>query len=183
MAGRKSGSISKTAPPGRALATRFTTAASASATWCSTARAVTRSKPPGSTGPARMSARRSSSPGTSAAAKDRSRSTATARPPGAIRPASQADTEPLPQPTSSVRVPNRRPAAQSGRGASDRATSTSSPAARARLLDDDQERILASPTSPARDLSQQAPRPLGTTAYALHFHQLPEHGRADHRSR
>ena len=107
--GEKSGSISRILPPGAKLATMLRIAASASATWCSTARAVTRSKPPGSIGPAQMSALRSLRLGAATSISDRSRSTATTLPPGPTRSASQAEIEPSPQPTSSARAPGPTP--------------------------------------------------------------------------
>jgi hypothetical protein len=78
LTGRKSGSISRRAPPGRRLASKFAIAASVSATWWRTARAVTRSKLPGSTDPAVMSPCRSSSLVARTLISERSRSKATA---------------------------------------------------------------------------------------------------------
>ena len=104
MTGRKSGSISRTAPPALALATRLETAAAASATWCSTARAFTTSKSPARPAP-RGCRPGKLEPGHVRLDQGHIESTATARPPGATRPASQADIEPLPQPTSSARAP------------------------------------------------------------------------------
>ena len=100
---------------------------------------MTRSKAPGSTGPAVMSPCRNSSPGECTSTSERSRSNATARPPGATRCASHAEIEPLPQPTSSVWAPGGCQAIRCTAGALDRAIATSAPGASLRLPDDDSE--------------------------------------------
>src|SRR6185437_11647986 len=176
LTGRKSGSISRIVPPGRALATRLATAVPASPTWCSTARAVTRSKPPAR--PARPGCRPG---GTPARARPGRPGTGPGPPPPRARPAPSAGpaTRRWTRYRSRLRgcdLPGRCPAAPGSGGAWDRAAATSGPAGGPHRAGDDRERTLACPPAPRRPVS-----PAGLSCWNHHLTQAAP-GRAPARA-
>ena len=141
LTGRKSGSISRIIPPGRAGHQVHHSSLSVGDMMQHGA-GRHQVKVTGPTGPARISAWRNSSPGTPprpATSRDPPRPPV--RPARSVRPATPTPSRYRSQLRASA-FPARHPAAPGDGGAPNRATATSAPAAGARLRGDDQGRTL-----------------------------------------